>query len=342
MANALSWMDRYHIDGLRVDAVASMLYLDYSRKEGEWIPNQYGGRENLEAIHFLKTTNDLVHHYFPGVVMIAEESTSFPGVSKPTRDGGLGFDYKWNMGWMHDTLRYFQKESIHRKYHQNDLSFGMLYQYSENFVTVFSHDEVTHGKQSMLYKMGAWHIPEKAANLRALYAHMWAWPGKKLLFMGSEFGQSREWNYAASLDWHLLQYKDHDGIRLLVKDLNTLYRAEPVLSLNDFNSQGFRWINCSDTDASVMAYLRLDPFEENIFAVVGHFTPVIRHGYRVGVPRKGFWREIINTNSQHYGGSGLGNSGGVTTEDIGCDGHEQSLVLTLPPLSTTIFKWSAR
>jgi 1,4-alpha-glucan branching enzyme len=341
VANALAWMDLYHIDGLRVDAVASMLYLDYSRKEGEWIPNQYGGRENLEAIHFLKTTNDLVHHYFPGVVMIAEESTSFPGVSRPTKDGGLGFDYKWNMGWMNDTLRYFQKESAHRKFHQNDLSFGMLYQYSENFVTVFSHDEVTHGKASMLYKMGAWHIPEKAANLRSLYAHMWAWPGKKLLFMGCEFGQSREWNYAASLDWHLLQYKDHDGIRLLVKDLNQLYRNEPVLSLNDFNSQGFRWINCSDTEASVMAYLRVDPFEENIFAIVGHFTPVIREGYRIGVPRKGFWREMINTNSQHYGGSGLGNGGGVNTDDVGFDGHSQSISLTLPPFSTTIFKWSA-
>ncbi len=342
VANALAWFDRYHIDGLRVDAVASMLYLDYSRKEGEWIPNQYGGRENLEAIHFMRTTNDLVHHYFPGAVMIAEESTSFPGVSRPTKDGGLGFDYKWNMGWMHDTLRYFQKESVHRKYHHNDLSFGMLYQYSENFVTVFSHDEVTHGKASMLYKMGAWHIPEKAANLRALYAHMWAWPGKKLLFMGSEFGQSREWNHAASLDWHLLQYKDHDGIRLLVRDLNRLYTQEPVLSLNDFNPQGFRWINCSDTDASVMAYLRLDPFEENLFVVVGHFTPLIREGYRVGVPRKGSWSEVINTNSEHYGGSGLGNGGGLHTEDVPYDGHSQSLCLTLPPFSTTIFKWSAK
>ena len=342
VANALAWMDLYHIDGLRVDAVASMLYLDYSRKEGEWIPNQYGGRENLEAIHFIRTTNDLVHHYFPGTWMIAEESTSFNGVSRPTSEGGLGFDYKWNMGWMNDTLRYFQKEPIHRKFHQNDLSFGMLYQYSEKFVTVFSHDEVTHGKASMLYKMGAWHIPEKAANLRALYAHMWAWPGKKLLFMGSEFGQSNEWNYAASLDWHLLQYKDHDGVRLLVKDLNRLYREEPVLSLNDFNPQGFRWINCSDTDASVMAYLRVDPFEENIFAVVGHFTPVIRENYRIGVPRRGFWREMINTNSNHYGGSGLGNGGGVNADDVEYDGHSQSLSLTLPPFSTTIFKWSAK
>ena len=340
VASALAWLDRYHIDGLRVDAVASMLYLDYSRKEGEWIPNKYGGRENLEAIDFLKKTNDLVHQYFPGVRMIAEESTSFAGVSKPTKEGGLGFDYKWNMGWMHDTLRFFQKESIHRKWHQNDLTFGMLYQYAENFVTVFSHDEVTHGKASMLYKMGAWHIPEKAANLRALYAHMWAWPGKKLLFMGSEFGQSNEWNYTTSLDWHLCQYLDHDGIRLLVRDLNNLYRAEPVLSMNDLNPQGFRWIACYDSEASVIAFLRVDAFEQVMFAVVGNFTPVIRKDYRIGVPRKGFWKEVMNTNSQFYGGSGLGNDGGKNTEDVSADGQDQSLNLVLPPLSTTIFKWS--
>ena len=341
VASALAWLDRYHIDGLRVDAVASMLYLDYSRKEGEWIPNKFGGRENLEAIDFLRQTNDLVHQYFPGVLMIAEESTSFGGVSKPTKDGGLGFDLKWNMGWMHDTLRFFEKEPIHRKWHQNDLTFGMLYQYAENFVSVFSHDEVTHGKASMLYKMGAWHIPEKAANLRALYAHMWAWPGKKLLFMGSEFGQSNEWNYTTGLDWHLCQYLDHEGIRLLVRDLNALYRAEPVLSLNDFNPQGFRWIACYDSDASVLAYLRCDPFEQTMFAVVGNFTPVIRKDYRIGVPRKGFWKEILNSNSQYYGGSGLGNDGGKPTVDISADGQNQSLNLTLPPLSTTIFKWIA-
>jgi len=341
IASALAWLDRFHIDGLRVDAVASMLYLDYSRKEGEWIPNKFGGRENLEAIDFLRQTNDLVHQYFPGVRMIAEESTSFAGVSKPTKDGGLGFDYKWNMGWMHDTLRFFEKEPIHRKWHQNDLTFGMLYQYAENFVTVFSHDEVTHGKASMLYKMGAWHIPEKAANLRALYTHMWAWPGKKLLFMGSEFGQSSEWNYTTSLDWHLCQYLDHEGIRLLVRDLNKLYRAEPVLSHNDFNSKGFRWIACYDSDASVIAYLRLDPFEQTMFAVVGNYTPVIRKDYRIGVPRRGFWKEVFNSNSQYYGGTGLGNDGGRTTEEVAADGQDQSLNLVLPPLSTTIFKWSA-
>ncbi|OAM87710.1 1,4-alpha-glucan branching protein GlgB [Termitidicoccus mucosus] len=341
-ANALSWFDRYHIDGLRVDAVASMLYLDYSRKEGEWIPNKFGGRENLEAIDFLRMTNDLVHQYYPGGVMIAEESTSFAGVSRPTKDGGLGFDYKWNMGWMHDTLRFFQKEPIHRKWHQNDLTFGMLYQYAENFITVFSHDEVTHGKASLLFKMGAWHIADKAANLRALYGHMWGWPGKKLLFMGGEFGQSGEWNHAASLDWHLRQWLDHEGIRLLVRDLNKLYRDEPVLSRNDFNNQGFRWISCNDADASVIAFQRNDPFGQDIFLVVGHFTPVPRPGYRIGVPRAGFWKEVLNTNSQYYGGTGVGNNGGRATDPIPGDGHSQSLLLTLPPQTTSIFKWSAK
>ncbi len=340
-ANALAWCERYHLDGLRVDAVASMLYLDYSRKEGQWIPNKFGGRENLEAISFLRETNDLVHRYFPGVLTIAEESTSFPGVTRPVKDGGLGFDYKWNMGWMHDTLRYFQKESVHRKWHQNDLTFGMLYQYAENFITVFSHDEVVHGKASMLYKMGAWHIPEKVANLRALYAHMWGWPGKKLLFMGSEFAQSAEWNYAQSLDWHLCQYLDHEGTRLLLRDLNALYANEPVLSRNDFNPQGFRWLACDDAEGSVLAYLRMDPFEQTLFAVVGHFTPVIRQGYRIGVPRRGLWKEVLNSNSHFYGGTGLGNEGVCVTEDVPCDGFSQSLVLTLPPLSTMLFKWTA-
>ena len=341
VANALAWLDRYHLDGLRVDAVASMLYLDYSRKEGEWIPNQHGGRENLEAMAFLRETNRLVHDYYPGVLMIAEESTAFPGLTKAVADGGIGFDFKWNMGWMHDTLKYFQKEPVHRRWHHNDLTFGALYQFTENFVTVFSHDEVVHGKASMLYKMGAWHIPEKAANLRALYAHMWAWPGKKLLFMGSEFGQSHEWAYAGQLDWHLCQYLDHEGIRLLVRDLNRLYASEPVLSRHDLDSRGFRWINCTDGDHSTVAYLRMDEDQGVIFAVVGNYTPVIRHGHRVGVPRQGFWKESINTNSQYYGGSGLGNDGGRTTENIPSDGFSQSLSLTLPPLSTTILRWSA-
>src|SRR5581483_5069351 len=296
--------------------------------------------ENLEAIDFLRQANDLAHHYYPGVFMIAEESTSFGGVSKPTRDGGLGFDFKWNMGWMNDTLRYFSKEPIHRKWHQNDLTFGMLYQYAENFISVFSHDEVTHGKASMLFKMGAWHIPEKAANLRALYGYMWSYPGKKLIFMGSEFGQSHEWNYMSSLDWHLRQYLDHEGVRLLVRDLNALYQREPVLSLNDFNPHGFRWINCTDADSSILSYLRSDPFEQTLFAVVGHFTPVVRRNYRLGVPRRGLWKEVINTNSQYYGGSGLGNDGGLMAEDVPADGFAHSIVLTVPPLSTTIFKWA--
>jgi len=337
-ANALSWLERYHIDGLRVDAVASMLYLDYSRKEGQWIPNRFGGRENLEAIEFLKLVNDLVHRYHPGALMIAEESTSFPGVTKAVKDGGLGFDYKWNMGWMHDTLRYFGKEAIYRKWHQNDLTFGMLYQYAENFVTVFSHDEVVHGKGSLLYKMGAWHIAEKAANLRALYAHMWMYPGKKLLFMGGEFAQSREWNHDASLDWHLCQYPDHEGMRLLVRDLNRLYAGDPVLSANDLNPQGFRWISCQDADAGVLAYLRTDAAEQTFYAVVGHFTGATRT-YRIGLPRPGLWREVLNSNSEFYAGTGLGNEGGRQTEAIPSDGQPQSIEVNLAPFSTIVFKW---
>ena len=242
--------------------------------------------------------------------MIAEESTSFSKVSRPTADGGLGFDYKWNMGWMHDTLRYFSKEPIHRKWHQNDLTFGMLYQYAENFVSVLSHDEVVHGKASLLFKMGAWHIPEKAANLRAFFTHMWSYPGKKLLFMGGEFGQSHEWRVDASLDWHLCQYPDHEGIRLLLRDLNRLYTTEPALHATDFNPQGFRWLACQDAAANVIAYLRTEPSERRLFAVVGHFGGAARTGYRIGVPRRGFWKEVINTNSEFYGGSGLGNGGG--------------------------------
>jgi 1,4-alpha-glucan branching enzyme len=317
-----------------------MLYLDYSRAHGQWIPNKYGGRENLEAIDFLRRVNDLVHQYYPGVAMIAEESTSFAGVTKPPKDGGLGFDYKWNMGWMNDTLRYFTKEPIVRRHHHNDLTFGMLYQYAENFITVFSHDEVVHGKGSMLFKMGAWHIAEKAANLRSLYAHTWMWPGKKLLFMGGEFAQSSEWAHDRSLDWHLTQYTDHEGVRLLVRDLNKLYTSEPVLSQNDFNSQGFRWLTCHDADANLIAYLRSDANEQVLYAVVCHFGGALRD-YRMGVPRRGFWREVINTNSEFYGGSGIGNDGGRQTEDREWDGFSQSIGLKLPPLSAFVFKWSA-
>ncbi|MEN9842048.1 MAG: hypothetical protein RL376_1848, partial [Verrucomicrobiota bacterium] len=341
VANALAWLDRYHLDGLRVDAVASMLYLDYSRKEGEWIPNQYGGRENLEALSFLRETNRLVHQYYPGVLTIAEESTAFAGISHPVSEGGVGFDFKWNMGWMHDTLQFFQKEPIHRKWHINDFTFGALYQWSENFITVFSHDEVVHGKGSMLMKMPAFEIKHRAAHLRSLYGHMWAWPGKKLLFMGAEFGQSREWAYAGQLEWHLLQYLDHEGIRLLVRDLNHLYRSEPVLGQNDLDGRNFRWVNCNDGDTTAVSYLRHDRAETTYILTVGHYTPVPREGYLVGVPRKGWWRELINTDSEYYGGSGLGNGGGLCTEDTPRDGFAQSLRLALPPLSTTIFKWTA-
>ena len=283
--------------------------------------------------------NERVHQYHPGALMIAEESTSFPGVTKPVADGGLGFDLKWNMGWMHDTLRYFGKESVYRKWHQNDLTFGMLYQYAENFVTVFSHDEVVHGKGSMLYKMGAWHIAEKAANLRALYAHMWAYPGKKLLFMGGEFAQSREWNHDSSLDWHLCQYPDHEGVRLLVRDLNRLYSAQPALGQADFNPQSFRWISCQDADAGIISYLRTEPGEGSFLLVLGHFSGATRT-YRIGVPRAGAWREVINTNSQYYGGTGLGNEGRRQTEDVVSDGYPQSINFTLPPLCTLIFEWT--
>jgi 1,4-alpha-glucan branching enzyme len=339
IANALSWLERYHIDGLRVDAVASMLYLDYSRKEGEWVPNQFGGRENIEAIEFLRQVNDLVHKYYPGALMIAEESTSFGGVSRSTADGGLGFDFKWNMGWMHDTLRYFTKDPLYRKWHQNDLTFGMLYQYAENFISVFSHDEVTHGKASMLFKMGAGDITGKARNLRALYSYMWVYPGKKLLFMGSEFGQSAEWNHDSSLDWHLLEYMDHEGIRRLVKDLNHIYRTETALHANDLNPESFRWINCTDTDSSLISFLRKDPLTSDCLAVIGHYTPVTRSGYRIGLPRGGKWKEVINTDSEFYGGTNVGNAGGIQADDIPHDGLPYSALVTLPPLSTNIFKW---
>tara|TARA_B100000212_G_scaffold342406_1_gene329403 strand:- start:19367 stop:21577 length:2211 start_codon:yes stop_codon:yes gene_type:complete len=338
VSNALSWLEYFHIDGLRVDAVASMLYLDYSREEGEWIPNKYGGNENLEAIAFIKEANNLVHKYHPGVLMIAEESTSFAGVTKSTEEGGLGFDLKWNMGWMHDNLLYFGKDPIHRRYHQGNLTFGMLYQYAENFITVFSHDEVTHGKKSMLLKMGADSIVEKSQTLRALYGHMWAYPGKKLLFMGSEFGQSEEWNYAGSLQWHLFNYKDHSGISDLIRDLNKLYRSEPALAETDFDSNSFRWVACWDSEASVISYSRTAPDGHNMVLVVAHLTPIERSNYRIGLPRPGFWREILNTNSSFYGGSNSGNGSGLASEAHPFDELPQSAEFTLPPCSTMIFK----
>lgn len=339
IASALSWMDRYHIDGLRVDAVASMLYLDYSRKEGEWIPNQYGGRENIEAIEFLRATNELVHRYYPGSLMIAEESTAFGGISKPVEEGGIGFDFKWNMGWMHDTLQYFQKDPIHRKFHQNNLTFGMIYQYSENFMQCFSHDEVVHGKGSMLMKMGAGSISDKAHNLRALYTLMWAWPGKKTLFMGCDFGQSEEWAYDNSLSWHLLQYKDHYGIKDLIRDLNHLYRSEPALVLGDVDPKGFEWISAGDADSSVIAFIRKGQHPEDTILVVGHYTPISRYGYTIGVPYAGYWKEVLNSSASCYGGEGIGNLGGVETDAIAWDSHGYSLKLTLPGLSTSFFKY---
>ena len=342
IASALSWMERYHIDGLRVDAVASMLYLDYSRKAGEWIPNKHGGRENLEAIAFLRQVNDLVHQHYPGVIMIAEESTAFPMVSRPTKDGGLGFDYKWNMGMMHDTLAFFQKDPLHRKWMHDKLTFGMVYQYSENFVSVYSHDEVVHLKASMLGKMAASSITEKAANLRSLYGYIWMYPGKKLLFMGSEFGQRGEWNHDTNLDWHLLQEPEHEGLRVLVRDLNKLYTGDPVLSANDFRPGAFRWVNCHDGDHSVISFLRLDENRKTAYLVVGNFTPVTRTRYAVGVPFPGHWKEVLNTNSAYYGGTGFGNHGGKKTTAALADGYEQSLNLTLPGVSTLIFKWTAK
>ncbi len=338
VASALAWFDRFHIDGLRVDAVASMLYLDYSRQPGEWIPNQYGGNENLEAIDFLRKTNDLAHKYHPGVLMIAEESTAFPNLTKPTSEGGLGFDLKWNMGWMHDIIDYFEKDPIYRKYHHHALTFGMIYQYSERFTNVFSHDEVVHGKGSMLFKMGMPHIPEKAANLRALYGLMWSWPGKNTLFMGSDFGQSLEWKYDASLEWHLLQYRDHSGVLAVVRDLNRIYQSEPAFFETDNEPGGFEWLSLDDQDAGVIAFWRRDLAGKRHVMVVGHYTPVTRSGYRLGVPFAGFWKEIFNSDATEYGGSGAGNLGGLNTDPMPWDRHEQSLCLTLPGCSTLIFR----
>jgi 1,4-alpha-glucan branching enzyme len=338
IGSALAWMDRYHIDGLRVDAVASMLYRDYSRKEGEWIPNQFGGRENLEAISFLQVTNDLVHHYYPGALMIAEESTSFPRLTKPTAEGGMGFDLKWNMGWMHDTLQYFGKDPIHRKHHQHNLTFGMIYQYSEHFTQVFSHDEVVHGKKSMIHNMGAGSMSEKAGTLRALYTLMWAWPGKKTLFMGSDFGQSAEWQYDNSLDWDLLRYLDHAGIQGILRDLNALYRGSGLFAWGDTRAEGFEWVSMGDANNSVIAFLRKDAAFKDVYLVVGHYTPVSRHGYTVGVPLPGFWREVLNSDADIYGGRGEGNLGGVTTDELPWDAHPHSLRLCLPGNSTLIFK----
>jgi 1,4-alpha-glucan branching enzyme len=340
ISNALFWIDKYHFDGLRVDAVASMLYLDYSRKEGEWIPNEYGGRENLPAISFLRKINEVVHGIYPGVLTIAEESTAWPMVSRPTYAGGLGFSLKWNMGWMHDTLRYMSKEPIHRRYHHNDMTFGMLYAFHENFILPLSHDEVVHGKGSLINKMSGdeW---QKFANLRAYYGFMWAYSGKKLLFMGGEFGQWQEWNYDRGLEWEAVNAPSHQGVQRFIKDLNRLYKDEPALYENDFDWNGFNWVDANDSDHSVFSFIRKAKSSGDFILVVSNLTPVPRLGYRVGVPKPGYYREILNSDSEYYWGSNMGNVHGKNTEAIPTHGHAQSLSLTLPPLATLWFKLSA-
>ncbi len=336
-ANALFWCERFHIDGLRVDAVASMLYLDYSRKSGEWIPNQYGGRENLEAIEFLRNFNHLIHTEFPGVITIAEESTAWPQVTRPPYLGGLGFTFKWNMGWMHDTLNYFKKDPIHRKHHQNDLTFAMLYNGHENFIMPLSHDEVVHGKCSLIGRMPGddW---RKFANLRALLGYQWTFPGKMHLFMGCEIGQSSEWNVNSQVDWSLLQAGPyHEGLRKFVRDLNQVYQSHPALWQGDYDHTGFYWLDCSDHESSILSYVRQSTDRANEVLVVMNLTPIPRHGYRLGFPRAGKWKEILNSDASIYGGSNTGNQGGKTTEPIPSHGHPQSAALTLPPLSIIAF-----
>ncbi|MCG7325565.1 1,4-alpha-glucan branching protein GlgB [Achromobacter sp. ACRQX] len=331
IASAMHWLRRFHIDGLRVDAVASMLYRDYSRQPGEWIPNRYGGRENLEAVQFLQELNDTVRAEVPDAIMVAEESTAWPGVTAPVSEGGLGFHYKWNMGWMHDTLRYLSQDPIHRRYHHHDITFGMVYAFSERFILPLSHDEVVHGKGSLLGKMPG-DMQTRLANLRAYYGFMWAHPGKKLLFMGGELAQPAEWNHDATLNWNLLDHAGHLGIQRLVADLNRLYRDVPALHARDADPSGFAWTILDDQDNSVVAFLRTDGQQQML--VVSNFTPVTRHDYRIGVPRAGRWAERLNTDASHYGGSGQGNQGGAHTGDMAAHGQPQALSLTLPPLST--------
>jgi 1,4-alpha-glucan branching enzyme len=336
LSNALFWLNKYHADGLRVDAVASMLYLDYSRQAGQWIPNRYGGNENLEAIEFLKRFNELAHEQ-PGAFTAAEESTAWPGVSRPVYLGGLGFSFKWNMGWMHDMLDYFEKDPIHRKYHHNNLTFVMLYAFHENFILPLSHDEVVHGKRALLSKMPG-DYSEKFANLRLLYGYMYAQPGKKLLFMGDEFGQWNEWNFDKSLDWNLLDYDSHRQMRRFLQDLNWVYRSQPAMYEMDFNPAGFEWIDFHDWAASLICFLRRarDPHDFVVFAC--NFTPVARIDYRMGVPEEGYYRELLNSNSEIYGGNNIGNSGGVNAEQIPWHDRPYSVKLTLPPLSITVLK----
>ena len=337
ISNALFWLHHYHVDGLRVDAVASMLYLDYSRNDGEWEPNIFGGRENLDTISFLKDFNEAVYANYEGVQTIAEESTSFPMVSRPTFAGGLGFGMKWMMGWMHDTLHYFQKETVYRKYHQNELTFSMTYAFSENFMLPLSHDEVVYGKHSIAGRMPGdeW---QKYANLRLLYGYMFTHPGTKLLFMGAEFGQSGEWNFEQSLDWHLLQYPFHKGIQTVITELNALYKSQPALYEKQFSPEGFEWINYSDHENAVMTYIRKGNDSKNDLIVICNFTPVVRENYRIGIPRKGELVELFNSDAKLFGGSGLQQNGKLKVEATPYDGRDYSIALTLPPLAISVFK----
>jgi 1,4-alpha-glucan branching enzyme len=331
VANALYWLEEFHLDGLRVDGVASMLYLDYGREEGEWLPNEDGGNDNVEGVNFLKQLNEVVFDAHPGVVMVAEESTSWPGISAPTADGGLGFGFKWNMGWMHDTLEYFAKDPVHRSHHHNELVFGLEYAFSENFVLPLSHDEVVHGKGSLVDKMPG-EAEQKIANLRALLAWMWAHPGKQLLCMGAELAQWREWSYERSLDWDLLDDDAHRGVQDLVRRLNRIYLQQPALFEQDTKSEGFRWIDASDAASNVLSFLRQGK-DGSTLACVANLSAVARHDYRIGLPLGGAWREVLNTDARDLGGSGVGNSGSVQTQDVGCHGLPCSVDLTLPPLA---------
>ncbi len=341
MSSAMFWLDKYHVDGLRVDAVASMLYLDYSRKQGEWIPNQYGGRENLEAIDFLRRFNSEAYKEHPDIVTAAEESTAWGGVSRPTYVGGLGFGLKWDMGWMHDTLAYFQQDPIHRKFHHNELTFRALYGFTENFLLPLSHDEVVHGKGSLIGKMPGdeW---QRFANLRLLYGYMFGQAGKKLLFMGGEFGQVREWTHDASLEWHVLQWPVHSGVQKWMAQLNRAYREQPALHEFDNEPAGFEWVDANDGDNSVLSFLRINAAGTERVLVVCNFTPVPREKYVVGVPAEGYWRELLNSDSADYGGTNMGNGGGVHTEPVAAHGRPFSLKLTLPPLAALFLKKDQR
>ena len=337
LSNALFWLEEFHIDGLRVDAVASMLYLDYSRSEGQWIPNQYGGRENLEAVSFMQQLNTVTHGRVAGSITTAEESTSWPAVSRPVYVGGLGFTFKWNMGWMHDMLEYMRQDPVHRRWHHNQITFSMLYAFTENFVLPFSHDEVVHGKGSMLNKMPG-DLWQKHANLRALYGYMFGHPGKKLLFMGAEFGQWHEWNHDASLDWHLVDDPMHGGLRRWVKDLNHLYQRERSLHEVDFEGHGFSWIDANDNENSVVSFIRRARDPHDFTVMLANFTPVPRPAYRIGVPEAGWYRELLNSDGEMYGGSNVGNGGGVHTEPLPSHGYEHSLSVVVPPLGFVLFK----